>query len=254
METTDTKSTVAPFDKASSQLQLTFYTVTSISSVFFCQQWIRLTTCWDCKTAHLPAVWLVFYVAITTAKMHHPSPHSAHTHCLVSINIKQAPMNGCHFFCSEEFNDTPLFHLHFHVRHHVDTTTSLLPSVTWQQNVVDYWWEGSASTATPLTSTSDILGQSYKIWGITFRAANLYWVQKELYEILWKKPIGGFSTADCQKPKGRRCLRKKEPLSEIFTACLLVPFSQQLLVTTWQTGSVFCLSSHGNYHNSPLHQ
>jgi len=33
----------------------------------------------------------------------------------------------------------------------------LLPSVTWQQNAMGYWWEGSASTAIPPTSTSDVM-------------------------------------------------------------------------------------------------
>ena len=34
-----------------------------------------------------------------------------------------------------------------------------------------YWWEGSASTAIPLTSASDVVGQHGKTGGITFRAA-----------------------------------------------------------------------------------
>ena len=36
---------------------------------------------------------------------------------------------------------------------------------------MEYWWEGSTSTAVPPTSTSDIVGQCNKIEGITFRAA-----------------------------------------------------------------------------------
>jgi len=38
-------------------------------------------------------------------------------------------------------------------------TPPLLPSVTWQLNVMEYWWKGSTSSATPPTSTSDIVGQ-----------------------------------------------------------------------------------------------
>ena len=54
------------------------------------------------------------------------------THCLtvlssslVSINVQYAVMNvsGCNCFCMEEFSDTPLFHLHFHVTHHCVTVT-----------------------------------------------------------------------------------------------------------------------------------
>jgi len=47
---------------------------------------------------------------------------------------------------------------------------SLLPSVAWQQHVAKYWWEGSASTAIPLASSSYIVGQHNKIGGITFGA------------------------------------------------------------------------------------
>jgi len=50
-------------------------------------------------------------------------------------------------------------------------TTPLLPSVTGQQCVTEYWWEGSTSTAMLPTSTSDIAGQHSKIGSITFRTA-----------------------------------------------------------------------------------
>ena len=55
-----------------------------------------------------------------TAETHHPPPHCAHIHCLVSTNVQQMSMNvnGCNFFCTEEFNATPLLHLHSHVRHY----------------------------------------------------------------------------------------------------------------------------------------
>jgi len=48
-------------------------------------------------------------------------------------------------------------------------TVPLLLSVTWQQNVTEYWWEGSASTAILPTCSTDIMGQHHKIGGITFR-------------------------------------------------------------------------------------
>ena len=50
----------------------------------------------------------------------------------------------------------------------------LLPSVTEQQHVMGYWWEGSISNAVPLISTSDVVGQYHKKGGITFRAVLLY--------------------------------------------------------------------------------
>jgi len=53
-------------------------------------------------------------------------------------------------------------------------TVPLLPSVTQQQSVMKYWWEGSTSTAMPPTFTSDTVGQHHKIGGITFGAAVVY--------------------------------------------------------------------------------
>jgi len=46
----------------------------------------------------------------------------------------------------------------------------LLPSVTQQQNIMGYWWEGSTSAAIPPTAASDV-GQHNEIGGITFGAA-----------------------------------------------------------------------------------
>ena len=46
----------------------------------------------------------------------------------------------------------------------------LLPSVTWQQHVMKYRWEGSTSTAIPPTSASDAVGQ-HKIGGISSESA-----------------------------------------------------------------------------------
>ena len=39
-----------------------------------------------------------------------------------------------------------------------------------QQHVMEYWWEGSPSTAVPPTYTSDIEGRNNKIGVITFGA------------------------------------------------------------------------------------
>jgi len=37
-------------------------------------------------------------------------------------------------------------------------TAPLLPFVTLQQDAMEYWWEGSTSTAMPSASISDIVG------------------------------------------------------------------------------------------------
>ena len=49
-------------------------------------------------------------------------------------------------------------------------TAPPLPSVTWQQNVMTHWWEGSSSAAVP-TSASDVVGQHNNRGGLAFGAA-----------------------------------------------------------------------------------
>jgi len=52
--------------------------------------------------------------------------------------------------------------------------TPLLPSVSRRQNVMEYWWEGSTSTAIPPISASDVVGQHNKIARVTFGAILVY--------------------------------------------------------------------------------
>ena len=49
-------------------------------------------------------------------------------------------------------------------------TAPVLSSVTQQQNVKGYWWEGSTSIDISPISASDVMGKHNKIGGITFRA------------------------------------------------------------------------------------
>lgn len=53
-------------------------------------------------------------------------------------------------------------------------TASLLPSVTRQQHVMEYWWVGSTLTAIPPVFTSDVVSQHNEIGGITFKAALIF--------------------------------------------------------------------------------
>ena len=118
-------------------------------------------------------MWLAFLVAVATAETHHPAPHCAHIHCLVSTNIQQA--NECQwvpFFSGIKWHPFASFAQPCWTP--FCQTASLLPSVTWQQHVMEYWWEGSTSTAKPPTSTSDVVSQCNKIRGITFGTALLY--------------------------------------------------------------------------------
>ena len=50
-------------------------------------------------------------------------------------------------------------------------TAPLLPPVSWQQHVMEYWRESPSSIAIPLASVFDVMGQVNKTEGITFKAA-----------------------------------------------------------------------------------
>ena len=115
-------------------------------------------------------------VTATTAGTHHPPPHCAHIHCSVSRNVHQVSIsvNGCNFFLhgAIQFHTFPSYPLPRQTP--FCHASLLLPSVTWQHNITEYWWEGLTSTALPSTSTSDIAVQHNKIRGITFREALIY--------------------------------------------------------------------------------
>ena len=116
--------------------------------------------------------WLVFHIPVTTVETRHPLPHCANIHCLISVNVQQASMNviGCIF-------------LHGGIQLHTSASYALprqtpfcqiaplLSYVARQQNLTEYWREGSTSTAISPTSASDVVGQHNKIGGITFRVA-----------------------------------------------------------------------------------
>jgi len=103
--TTATKSTITLFDKANSQLQNSIFqqsaplapTITSNVQEPACHAHKNL-----CQQR-----WLMWPLLKHTT---HCEPHSAHIHWLVSINVQRASVNvnGCHFFCMEDFNDTSL--------------------------------------------------------------------------------------------------------------------------------------------------
>ena len=99
-----------------------------------------------------------------------PSPCS---HPLFVFCKHSASVNECHWvpFFSTWRNSIPqLSVIHTSMSDTIFQTALLLPSVTWPHNIMEYWWKGSAYTAIPTTSASDIMGQYSKIRGITFRA------------------------------------------------------------------------------------
>ena len=75
---------------------------------------------------------------------------------------------GAVFFHMEEFCYIDIF---ASKSNSIFSDCPLLPSVTQQQNAMEYWWKGSTSTSIPQISASDVMGQHNKIGGITFGAA-----------------------------------------------------------------------------------
>ena len=115
---------------------------------------------------------LVFHVAFATAETRHPPPHCGNIHCLVSVN-PSANIDECHW--------VQVF-LHGGIQLHAFASYALpcqmpfcqsaplLSSVALQQNLTEYWQEGSSSTAISPTSASDVVGQHNEIGVINFRA------------------------------------------------------------------------------------
>ena len=117
LETTAaTKNTITLFDRANSQLQNTVF-----------QRSHHHLLCIFASNEQEPACCARNYLhqqrwptaIVTTAEVHDLPPHCAHIHCSVSLKCS-ASIDECQwvpfFFCTGEFNDTPLLHLCFHVR------------------------------------------------------------------------------------------------------------------------------------------
>lgn len=66
-------------------------------------------------------------------------------------------------------------------------TTTLLPSVTWHQNVAVYWQGDSAYAARPPASTSNVVGQYHRTGGITFGATMYSWSCAEM--CVWVRDV-----------------------------------------------------------------
>ena len=76
----------------------------------------------------------------------------------------------CYFFLHEGIQWHPFASCTLSCQMPFCQTAPLLPSVMQQQNVREYWWEGTTSTFIPPTSTSHVLNQ-HQIGGLTSRDA-----------------------------------------------------------------------------------
>ena len=161
METiTDTKSTITLTDKILSYRILFLY-------IFITSNEQRPECCAH-KNLHGHLEYGLSFTSLLLLLKHHTSLHCVHIHCLVSIYVQQVSMNisGCNFSHMEEFHISCMLPC----QTAFCQTFPLLPSVAWQKkkNIMEYWQEGSTSTAILSTSTSDIVGQYNKVADITF--------------------------------------------------------------------------------------
>ena len=173
METTrDTRSPITLFDRANSQLQNTTFQRSHHHQLYIFTSNEQEPACHTHKNFHQQR-WLT--AAVATAETHHPSSHYAQ-HCLLSKNLEQILMNvsGNILFCIEEFSSTLLLHTYFHFRLHFVRLHLCCHLSYSNKRRKEHWWEGSASTAIPPISTSDIVGQHNKVGGITFGATCVY--------------------------------------------------------------------------------
>jgi len=91
---------------------------------------------------------VVFHVAVTSAETHHPSPLFAF------------PVDECQwepFFPHGEIQFHTFASSALPCQMPFCQTAPLLSSVEWQQNVKEYWQEGSASTAIQPTLWANII-------------------------------------------------------------------------------------------------
>jgi len=83
------------------------------------------------------------------------------------------PINvgGCHFFWMED-SVTQLCFTRTSVS--VAVVSDCPSAALCHMATLEYWWEGSTSTAISPTSTSYVVGQHNKIGGITFEAVLIF--------------------------------------------------------------------------------
>ena len=95
---------------------------------------------------------------------------SLHTTCKNLHHLTVLSFTVCFYKCSESINKCHWvqFFLHGGIQWHTlasytlpcqmsfSQTAPLLPPITRRQNIMEYWWEGSISTAISLTITADV--------------------------------------------------------------------------------------------------
>jgi len=133
---------------------------------------------WPWTRACMPSLVIHVTVFVITGETYYWPPHFAHINCLISVNVQQVLMNicGCHFFLQggAEFDFFASYTLPCQVS--FCHNASALSSVAQQQNIMEGWWEGSASTAIPPTYDTHVVGPHNKIGGSTLGEIFLFWL------------------------------------------------------------------------------
>jgi len=93
--------------------------------------------------------------------------HFISLHPLFRLQKHSASANGCQWVPFFHMEKSHLCFKHTSMWDIILSNCHLAVFCLTQQNVMGYWQEGSNSTAIPLTSTSDVMGQYSKIGGIT---------------------------------------------------------------------------------------
>ena len=146
-----------------------------------------ISTCTHC---HCPHCWNV------------PTASQRHIHCLVSIDVQKWMSMGALFFSHWGINFPIFVSSARPCQAPLCQTAPLLPSVTWQQNVKEYWWEDSASAAIPPPFASDGISQSE--WKALLLEQPLYFCCSLLYtsaniRVFVSVPISTSTTIACVK-------------------------------------------------------
>jgi len=164
METiTNAKSTIILFDRANQLENTIFNIVTTISCAFSLALNKRSEMVFKVPSNLSQANILWFYATVITTVMHCHCCHSWNaprtaplcSHPLFGLHKHSASINKCQcvqvFACGESpwctFTSQAL-----PCQTPFRQTAPLLPSVSQQQHIVEYWWEDSTSTAIPPVS------------------------------------------------------------------------------------------------------
>ena len=167
--TTDTKNTMALFDRANSQLKNTLFQQSHHHYLcIFCQWWTWVFMLCSQKSAPVETHSFTAAMVVSLLK------HSTHNITVLTSTVWCLSVLSKHRWISTgtifPIVRKSVTHLWFICTFISDAILSDCPSAAICHTTTtcnEYWWEGSDSTAVPSTFTSDVVGHHHKIVGIT---------------------------------------------------------------------------------------